>query len=59
MQGSDASVNSAEKAIFRIVEMGFTSDEAKGALKITDMGDGLRVDRAIEYLIRQQEGTAL
>lgn len=56
MQTSDASVNSAEKAIFRLVEMGFTSDEAKGALKITDMGDGLRIDRAIEYLIRQQEG---
>jgi hypothetical protein len=58
MQTSDASVNSADKAIFRIVEMGFTSDEAKGALKITDMGDGLRIDRAIEYLIRQQEGEA-
>jgi len=58
MQTSDASVNSAEKAIFRIVEMGFTSDEAKGALKITDMGDGLRIDRAIEYLIRQQEAEA-
>jgi hypothetical protein len=51
----DPSANSAEKAIFRIVEMGFTHDEAKGALKITDMGDGLQLDRAIEFLLRQQE----
>ena len=47
--------NSADKAIFRIVEMGFSPEQAKGALKITDMGDGLRVDRAVEYLIRQME----
>jgi hypothetical protein len=51
----DPSANSAEKAIFRIVEMGFTHEEAKGALKITDMGDGLQLDRAIEFLLRQQE----
>jgi hypothetical protein len=54
LQASDASMHSPEKAIFRIVEMGFTADEAKGALKITDLGDGLRVDRAVEYLLRQQ-----
>jgi len=46
---------SAEKAVFRIVEMGFTPEEAKGALKITDMGDGLRVDRAVELLLREKE----
>jgi len=51
----DRSFNSAEKAVFRIVEMGFTPEEAKGALKITDMGDGLRLDRAIEFLLRQKE----
>jgi hypothetical protein len=51
----DLSSNTAEKAIFRIVEMGFTPEEAKGALKITDMGDGLQLDRAIEFLLRQQE----
>jgi hypothetical protein len=50
----DPSQNSAEKAVFRIVEMGFTPEEAKGALKITDMGDGLRVDRAVEYLMRSK-----
>jgi hypothetical protein len=52
---ADPSANSAEKAIYRIVEMGFTPEEAKGALKITDMGDGLQLDRAIEFLLRQQE----
>jgi hypothetical protein len=45
---------SSDRAVFRIVEMGFTAEEAKGALKITDMGDGLRIDRAIEFLLRQQ-----
>jgi hypothetical protein len=56
MQSPDPSLHSPEKAIFRIVEMGFTAEEAKGALKITDLGDGLRVDRAVEYLLRQQGG---
>jgi hypothetical protein len=51
----DPGAHSAEKAVFRIVEMGFTPEEAKGALKITDMGDGLRIDRAIELLLRQNE----
>ncbi|KAF2666356.1 hypothetical protein BT63DRAFT_442603 [Microthyrium microscopicum] len=54
LSGDDSSMHSPEKAIFRIVEMGFTHEEAKGALKITDMGDGLRVDRAVEYLLRTQ-----
>jgi hypothetical protein len=54
MQSADTAMHSPEKAIFRIVEMGFTADEAKSALKITDLGDGLRVDRAVEYLLRQQ-----
>ncbi|KIW09436.1 uncharacterized protein PV09_00321 [Verruconis gallopava] len=52
VEDSDPSQNSADKAVSRIVEMGFTIEEAKGALKITDMGDGLRVDRAVEYLMR-------
>lgn len=50
------SINSVDRAVFRIVEMGFSPEEAKGALKITDMGDGLRVDRAVEFLLRQAEG---
>ncbi|KKY13832.1 putative f-box domain protein [Diplodia seriata] len=48
---ADAGANSAERAIFRIVEMGFTADEAKFALMKTDAGDGLRVDRAVELLL--------
>jgi hypothetical protein len=49
---SDLAENTADKAIFRIVEMGFTADQARHALKVTDMGDGLRIDRAVELLLR-------
>lgn len=49
---SDLAENTAEKAVFRIVEMGFTPDQAKHALRVTDLGDGLRVDRAVELLLR-------
>ncbi|OCL15398.1 hypothetical protein AOQ84DRAFT_329475 [Glonium stellatum] len=49
---SDAAENTADKAIYRIVEMGFTADQARQALRMTDMGDGLRVDRAVELLLR-------
>jgi UBA/TS-N domain len=52
MSGEIGGLNSVDKAVFRIVEMGFSPEQAKGALKITDMGDGLRVDRAVEYLLR-------
>jgi hypothetical protein len=55
IESSDSSMCSPEKAIFRIVEMGFTAEDAKAALKLTDTGVGLRVDRAIEYLLRQAE----
>ncbi|KAL1649740.1 hypothetical protein SLS61_006396 [Didymella pomorum] len=48
---SPAHENTAAKAIYRIVEMGFTADEAKEALRKTDLGDGLRVDRAVEMLL--------
>lgn len=46
--------NTADKAIYRIVEMGFTADQARQALRITDLGDGLRVDRAVELLLSRQ-----
>jgi hypothetical protein len=49
---SNSAENTAEKAIYRIVEMGFTADQARHALRMTDMGDGLRVDRAVELLLR-------
>lgn len=49
---ADLANNTAERAIFRIVEMGFTAEQARHALMTTDMGDGLRVDRAVELLLR-------
>ncbi|KAJ4358964.1 hypothetical protein N0V95_002580 [Ascochyta clinopodiicola] len=57
---SPAHEHTAEKAIYRIVEMGFTAGQARDALRITDLGDGLRVDRAVELLLsRQMWNTAL
>ncbi|EMC94801.1 hypothetical protein BAUCODRAFT_36063 [Baudoinia panamericana UAMH 10762] len=44
----------SEHAVNKIVDMGFTAAQAKHALRITDMGDGLRVDRAVDLLIRQK-----
>lgn len=43
--------NTADKAIYRIVEMGFTAEQARDALKATDLGDGLRVDAAVDLLL--------
>lgn len=51
---SPAHENTADKAIYRIVEMGFTADQAREALRVTDLGDGLRVDRAVELLLSRQ-----
>lgn len=51
---SPAYENTAQKAIHRIVEMGFTAEQARDALKVTDAGDGLRVDRAVELLLSRQ-----
>jgi len=41
-------------AVQKIVEMGFTAAQASAALHMTDMGDGLRVDRAVDMLLRQR-----
>ncbi|KAF2116866.1 hypothetical protein BDV96DRAFT_572993 [Lophiotrema nucula] len=49
---SNAADNTADKAVYRIVEMGFTPEQARHALRVTDLGDGLRVDRAVELLLR-------
>ncbi|EUC43238.1 hypothetical protein COCMIDRAFT_52785, partial [Bipolaris oryzae ATCC 44560] len=46
--------NTAEKAIYRIVEMGFTPEQARDALRVTDLGSGLRVDCAVELLLSRQ-----
>jgi hypothetical protein len=51
---SAAHENTAEKAIYRIVDMGFTADEAKEALRMTDLGDGLKVGRAVELLLSRR-----
>jgi len=53
VQEHDSSQNSADRAIYRIVEMGFTPEQARLALRMTDLGDGLRVDRAVELLLRE------
>ena len=45
--------NTVDRAVHRIVEMGFTPEQAKQALRRTDLGDGLRVDRAVELLLRE------
>jgi hypothetical protein len=34
--------------------MGFPLQRVKTALRKTDMGDGLRVDRAVEMLLREE-----
>jgi hypothetical protein len=52
--GSRSHENTADKAIWRIVEMGFTAEQAREALRLTDLGDGLRVDRAVELLLSRQ-----
>lgn len=46
--------STVEIAIKRIMDMGFSDAQAKHALKVTDTGDGLRVDRAVELLLRSQ-----
>ena len=44
--------DTSERAVSAIVEMGFSAAQAKEALRATDLGDGLRVDRAVELLLR-------
>jgi hypothetical protein len=51
---SAAHENTAEKAIYRVVEMGFTPEQARAALRMTDLGDGLRVDSAVELLLSRR-----
>lgn len=47
-----AAESTAQMAVQRIVDMGFNAAQARQALRLTDMGDGLRVDRAVELLLR-------
>ncbi|KAB8337110.1 hypothetical protein FH972_021414 [Carpinus fangiana] len=43
--------NSVDRFVFRIVEMGFTAEDARRALRKTDDGKCLSVDRAVEWLL--------
>ncbi|KAI5370592.1 Putative UBA-like superfamily, Ubiquitin-associated domain-containing protein [Septoria linicola] len=45
--------NTSEIATMKLVAMGFPVTAARQALRITDDGESLRVDRAVEYLLRQ------
>lgn len=47
--------DTGEVAIQQLVAMGFERDMVIDALRITDRGDGLRPDRAVELLLSQQE----
>ncbi|KAF2171267.1 hypothetical protein M409DRAFT_63618 [Zasmidium cellare ATCC 36951] len=46
--------DTSDMAVAKIVSMGFSAAEASKALQMTDMGDGIRLDRAVELLLRQQ-----
>jgi hypothetical protein len=46
--------NTSDRAVQKIMEMGFTLVQASHALRTTDMGDGLQVDRALDFLLRQR-----
>nr|POE79566.1 hypothetical protein CFP56_07631 [Quercus suber] len=52
--GNGIAEDTSGLAVRKIVEMGFTPEQASEALRATDMGDGLRVDRAVELLVRQR-----
>ncbi|KAK4550730.1 hypothetical protein LTR36_000309 [Oleoguttula mirabilis] len=45
--------DTSTRAVSKIVDMGFSIAQARFALRTTDMGDGLRVDRAVDLLLRQ------
>lgn len=45
--------DTSERAVRRIMDMGFSYEDAIEALKLTDMGDGLRVDRAVDLLLKR------
>lgn len=44
--------STVEHAVRKITDMGFTEAQATHALRMTDMGDGLRLDRAVDMLLR-------
>lgn len=52
--GGGVAEDTSGMAVQKIVDMGFTEAQASSALRMTDMGDGLRVDRAVDMLLRQR-----
>jgi hypothetical protein len=40
-------------AVGKLVDMGFSAEQAREALRATDIGSGLKLDRAVDYLLRQ------
>jgi hypothetical protein len=46
--------NMADRAMYQLVAMGFTAVQAREALRRSATGDVLRVDRAVELLIREE-----
>jgi hypothetical protein len=52
--GGGVAEDTSAVAVQKIVDMGFSAAQAAEALKVTDMGDGLRVDRAVDLLLRQR-----
>lgn len=53
-RAGQGSLASSELAVQKIVAMGFPPAVAREALRVTDDGESLRLDRAVEYLLRQQ-----
>lgn len=54
LYGSGEAYDTSTRAIGRLVDMGFLPSEVREALKVTDPGDGLRLDRAVEYLLQRR-----
>jgi len=50
--GCGLAEDTSERAIKKIMDMGFSASQARWALRLTDCGGGLRVDRAVEVLLR-------
>ena len=52
--GNGLAEDPSDRAIKRIMDMGFSQQQAREALKMTDLGHGLQLDRAVDLLLRQQ-----
>jgi hypothetical protein len=50
MLSTGLSENSVDRAVYRIMAMGFTAEQARQALRRTH-GNELRIDKAVELLL--------